>query len=99
MSKIFKIIKREFLTKVFTKGFLIGTMLGPIFLLGIMFGPAYFMSVSVEEPMTFRLVDHSGFFVEKMYITFNDTLKNGQIEYLFSPIEPSMYDKNPKKLS
>jgi ABC-2 type transport system permease protein len=97
MSKIFKIIKREFLTKVFTKGFLIGTMLGPIFLLGIMFGPAYFMSVSTEEPMTFRLVDHSGFFIEKVYTTFDDTLKNGQKEYLFSPIEPSLYNKNPKK--
>ncbi len=94
MKKIIKLIKREFLTKVFTKGFLIGTLLGPIFLLGIMFGPAYFMTLSSEEPMTIYVVDHTGTMLSPLKNTFNDTLKNGQPRFVFSPLKPADYQKN-----
>ncbi len=97
MKKIAKIIKREFLTKVLTRGFLIGTLLGPIFIIGLMFGPAYFMSLSTEEPMLIRVVDYSGDLTGALNETFNDTLKNGQPRFLFSPVSPSEYDTDKTK--
>jgi ABC-2 type transport system permease protein len=89
--KVIKIIKREFLTKVFTKGFLIGTLLGPIFILGLTFAPAYFMSLSTEQPMTVRLVDHTASLADDISQAFSDTLKNGQPRFIFSEIEPDIY--------
>ncbi len=91
MKKILKIIKREFLTKVFTKGFIIGTVLGPIFILGISFGPAYFMSLTSDKPMTFRVVDYSHRLAAKLPEIFPDTLKNGQPRFVFSRIDPQIY--------
>ncbi len=92
MKKIIKIIKRELLTKVFTKGFLIGTILGPVFLLGIMFGPAYFMSMSTTEPMTVRVVDYTHSLTAEITDTFSDTLKNGQPRFVFTSVSPGKYE-------
>ena len=93
MKKILKIIKREFLTKVFTKGFLIGTVLGPVFILGISFGPAYFMNLTSYKPLTFRVVDYSHRLAAKLPEIFPDTLKNGQPRFVFSEMNPRVYEQ------
>ncbi len=96
MRKVWKIIKREFKTAVLTKGFIIGTVLGPIIILGFIFGPAYFMSLSSDKPMTFRVVDYSGEIAPEMNKIFSDTLKNGQPRFIFSEIDPQEYEARKK---
>lgn len=95
--KVIKILKREFLTKVFTRGFLIGTLLGPIIIIALMLAPAYFMSLSSEDSMTIRLVDYTGNLAEKIEEAFPDTLKNGQPRFIFSEIDPQVFDANKEE--
>lgn len=98
MKKIIKIIKREFLTKIMSKGFIIGTLLGPIFIIGLTLGPAYFMSLTTEEPITLDVVDYSGLISPKLSSVFTDTLKNGQPRFVFSPIDPSVYQQKKETI-
>lgn len=91
MKKIIKIIKREFLTRVTTRGFIIGTVLGPVFIIGMMLGPAYFMSLSSQKALTFRVVDYSGTMLDELPKAFPDTLDNGQPRFIFSPLDPDVY--------
>jgi ABC-2 type transport system permease protein len=91
MNKILKIIKREFKTKVLTKGFLIGTILGPIFILGLSFGPALLMNISEDKPQQIEVVDESGELFNSLTQAFDDTLSNGELRFILIPIEPGAY--------
>lgn len=94
MKKIIKIIKREFVTKVLTKGFLIGTILGPVVMIGIMFGPAYFMTLATETPMTIYVVDETYKFFSAVNEVLSDTLSNGQPRFVLSEVDPEIYANN-----
>jgi len=96
MNKTFKIIKREFKTKILTKGFIIGTILGPILILGIVFGPAYFMTLSEEKTQKIAVVDETGNLFDRLTKVFDDTLKNGEPRYILRSIEPSRYQSDPE---
>jgi ABC-2 type transport system permease protein len=91
MNKVIKIVKREFKTKVLTKGFIIGTILGPIFLLGMIFGPAFFMNLSEQEALQIEVVDESGILFDHLVGAFDDTLSNGELRLVLIPIEPRIY--------
>lgn len=98
MNKVWILIKREFLTNVVTKGFIISTILGPILLIGISLGPAYFMSLSSDEPVTIRVVDQSGLIFNKLEKVFDDTLKNGQPQFIFSEISQAVFQKKKEEI-
>ncbi len=94
MKKTIKIIKREFLTKVSSKGFLIGTVLGPVLMIGLLLGPAYFMNMSQDNAMAIQLVDYSRNLAENVREAFSDTLTNGQPRFVFSQIQPETYERD-----
>lgn len=85
MNKLLKIARREYLTRVRTKAFIIGTVLGPIFMLGISLGPILLAGVSVDRQRTVAVVDLSGGFYDRIRQTLDDTLKNGKPRYLLVP--------------
>jgi ABC-2 type transport system permease protein len=91
MDKVLKIIKREFKTKVLTKGFIVGTILGPIFLIGMIFGPAFFMNLAEEHALQVEVVDESGILFNPLTSAFDDTLSNGELRFILIPIEPAVY--------
>ncbi len=91
MDKVLKIIKREFKTKVLTKGFIVGTILGPIFLIGMIFGPAFFMNLEGERALQVEIVDESGVLFTPLTRAFDDTLSNGEQRFVSIPIEPAVY--------
>lgn len=97
MDKMLKIIKREFRTRVLTRGFLIGTVLGPLFLLGIMFGPAFLMNISEDKPLQIEVVDESGILFNDLVKAFDDTLSNGELRYILIPVEPKIYNDNKEQ--
>lgn len=79
MKNIFLITKREYLTQVKKKSFVILTLLAPILLIG--FGVLIaFMFKANESSSTFNVVDKSGLFV-------NNLKSTKKIKYVFVPQE------------
>jgi len=61
MHKIILIIKREFLTRVRKRTFIIGTILFPVLYIGLIFGTGYIAN-KTKEDMKIALLDQSGLF-------------------------------------
>ena len=59
MHKIILIIKREFLTRVRKKTFIIGTILFPLLYLGLIFGTGY-IAANTKEDLKVAVIDRSG---------------------------------------
>jgi ABC-2 type transport system permease protein len=70
MNKIKLIIKREYLTRVKKKSFLIMTILGPILMAALIIAPVYLATVSSSEKKV-GIVDESGFFTQGFKDTKN----------------------------
>jgi ABC-2 type transport system permease protein len=61
MNKIWLVIKREYLTRVRNKTFILSTILLPLFFIGFIFASAYF-SISSHENQKIAVADSSGIF-------------------------------------
>src|SRR4030042_3297508 len=96
MKKIIRILKREFLTKVFTRGFLIATILGPVLMIGLMLAPAYFMSLATEKSLLIGVVEESSDFSIKLQEMYPDTLSSGELRLSFFHISPRDYQEMPE---
>jgi len=59
MRKILAVIKREYIQIVRTKGFIIGTILGPVLMAGMLVVPMLVASMSVEKQETIGVADLS----------------------------------------
>ena len=59
MSDILVIAKREFIERVRTKAFVIGTILGPVFMVGIMIVPAL-MARRIAKSVSITVIDSEG---------------------------------------
>jgi ABC-2 type transport system permease protein len=75
MNKIFLIIKREFLTRVRKRTFIIGTILFPLLYLGLIFGTGYIAN-KTKENLNIALIDKSNLFTPELLHLYNnkDTL-------------------------
>lgn len=79
MTKVFAIIKREYLLRVKTKGFLIGTLLLPVFIIAISFLPAIMMQTNTGGGMEIAIVDQTQQLYEPVSESFAN-LKSGRGE-------------------
>jgi len=82
-KKIIAVIKREFLTRIKTKGFIIGTLLLPLLMLLIMGGVVIFAIFMTDEQKTIYVIDQTGRIFEEFEQQFPDTLNNGERVYKF----------------
>lgn len=75
MNKILLIIRREFLTRVRKRTFIIGTILFPLLYLGLIFGTGY-IADKTKENLNIAMIDKSGLFTEDLVRSVNagDTL-------------------------
>ncbi|NIM57466.1 MAG: ABC transporter permease [Candidatus Aminicenantes bacterium] len=92
MRKILSVIKREYIQIVRTKGFIIGTVLGPVFMLGLIVVPIIVSSASVERQETIGVVDLTNeIFTEldKKLDHREYRLKDGFRRYILEKYEPS----------
>jgi ABC-2 type transport system permease protein len=71
VKKTIAIIKREFLTRVKTKGFVIGTLLLPVFILFVTFAPALLTQVNKESTRTIAVIDFS----DQLYAPLQEKLE------------------------
>jgi ABC-2 type transport system permease protein len=72
MNKIWLIIRREFLTRVRKRTFIIGTILFPLLYLGLIFGTGY-IADKTREDIDVALIDKSGLFTENLIKNVNGT--------------------------
>jgi len=78
MKKIWLIIKREYLTRVRKKTFIISTLLFPILYLGLIFGMGYIADQS-KQNLRVAVIDYSGYFTEKNIAYQNSIDKNSTL--------------------
>jgi ABC-2 type transport system permease protein len=65
MRKIWLIIKREYLTRVRKKTFIISTLLFPLLYLGLIFGMGYIAEKS-QQSLRVAIIDNSGYFTDSV---------------------------------
>jgi ABC-2 type transport system permease protein len=89
MSKILSIIKREYIQIVRTKGFVIGTILAPVFMAALIFVPILGQLVSVGKQETIGVLDLSQQVFVELEKKLDHKLKDGQRRYLLREYKPT----------
>src|SRR4051812_8439603 len=89
MNKILLIIKREYLSRVRKKSFIVMTILGPVLLAGIMIVPVY-LAMQKPDKQNIEVIDESyvfrGLIPEKAFIHFDYP------EITFTQAQEGFYD-------
>lgn len=88
MSKILTVIKREYVQMVRSKGFIIGTILGPVLMAAIVLIPMLFSMISVERQENIAVVDESRMIYPGLESRLNMKLKDGSPRYRLEEIVP-----------
>jgi ABC-2 type transport system permease protein len=89
MRKILSVIKREYLQIVRTKGFIIGTILGPVLMAAFIVVPIVVSLVSVDKQEVVGVVDLSGVVLTEMEKKLDMKLKDDQKRYIFREFRPA----------
>lgn len=89
MNKLWTVFKREFLTRVKTKGFIIGTLLTPLFIILISIGPGLLMNLKSEKSKKISVVDLSDIVYDELVQALNDTTSSGKRLYEFTRVPAS----------
>ncbi len=84
MRKILSVIKREYIQIVRTKGFIIGTVLGPVLMASFIVVPVLVSVISVDKQETIGVVDLSGHVFSGLKNKLDMKLKDGQRRYLLT---------------
>jgi ABC-2 type transport system permease protein len=93
MRKIILIIKREYLTRVRKRSFIISTLLFPILYMALIFGTGYIADKS-KRNLKVAIIDSSGYFNESLITKSNDLDKNSELRLvkLSGPEKDFNYD-------
>jgi len=89
VKKILSVIKREYFQIVKTKGFIISTLLGPVFMALIIIIPILSSIVSVEEQKRIGIIDTTGKIFEELDKKLDQKLKDGRRRYLLEDYLPT----------
>jgi len=88
MRKILSVIKREYLQIVRTKGFIIGTLLGPVLMGLIIVIPILSSIVAVPEQETIGVIDSTREIYEELDQKLGYKMRDGRRRYLLKKYEP-----------
>jgi len=89
LRKILSVIKREYLQIVKTKGFIIGTILGPVLMIALIIIPIIGQLVSVGKQETIGVIDSSRQIFDELERKMDNKLKDGTRRYLLKKFELS----------
>jgi len=101
VGKILSVIKREYKTRVRTRGFIIGTILLPVFVTLLMAVPVVLTLVRTERPQTLVVVDLTGRVYPHLVKALGTRMKEGKSLYQLSlrRISPQQLPQVKKELS
>ena len=86
-NKVFAVISREFITRVRTKGFIIGTLLMPLMFVLFIGGVFIFAIFFQPSTKTYDVVDQSGIVYNEFVSLLDDSLDSGLPKYVFNKVE------------
>ena len=81
MRKIWLVVKREYLTRVRTKGFIIGTIALPLFTIAVMVLPVVVARRQTGHTQQIAIVDQTGALAANIVAGLDEKLPNGQPAY------------------
>jgi len=105
MKKILSVIKREYIQIVRTKGFIIGTILGPVFMLALIVVPVALQFVAVDQQEKIGVIDETGEIFMGLDEKLDQRLKDGTRRYLLvnfeaaGPVDELKQELNNKVLA
>lgn len=88
MRKILSVIKREYIQIVRTKGFIIGTILGPVLMAAFIVVPILVQFVSVDQQERIGVVDLTEEIYPELDNKLDQKLKDGSRRYLLEEYQP-----------
>jgi ABC-2 type transport system permease protein len=99
VRKIRLIIKREYLTRVKTKGFIIGTVIVPLIGLGCILLVVFLVGHTSTQTMRITIVDNTGTLAQPIERGLDGKLDNGQPQFtieqtIISPPDPDTVQQN-----
>ncbi len=86
MSKVLKIIRREYIEAVRRRTFLLSTLLVPVFMIGVIFVSVFFAERGPEKPLRVALVDRAGGLVGPLREAMDDTLSDGRRRFMIESV-------------
>src|SRR5882762_364241 len=86
MNKILLIIKREYITRVRKRTFIIGTILFPVLYLLLIFGTGYLANKNKED-LHVAIIDETGYFSKDLVAKINKEDSSNQLTLIRTPKE------------
>jgi len=87
MNKMWTVARREFLSRLKTKGFIIGTVLAPVFLIGMTVLPQFFLFLKSDKIKQIAVIDQTGAILDSLTANLDDRNAAGQRVYNFTKHE------------
>jgi ABC-2 type transport system permease protein len=89
MRKIWLVVKREYLTRVRTKGFVIGTIALPLFAITVLILPVLVAKRQADRTQQIAILDQTGSVAANIAAGLDEKLPNGKPEYqVVRTVEP-----------
>ncbi len=82
MQKILSVIKREYIQIIRTKGFIIGTILGPVLMAAFIVVPVVVQFIAVDQQEKIGIIDETGEIFMGLEQKLDQKLKDGTRRYL-----------------
>jgi len=100
VRKLLLIVKREYLTRVKTKGFIIGTVIVPLIGLGMILLVVFLVNRGAEQSMRLSIIDTNGSLAPSVVQGLDGKLKNGQPQFVVEQTitQPPSLDSAEKDL-
>jgi ABC-2 type transport system permease protein len=83
MDKMWTVFRREYLSRVKTKGFIIGTIALPLFMLAIFVAPIFLVFLESDESKRIAVIDQTGVVFDSLYAAFAEKNEAGERLYDF----------------
>jgi len=83
MSKMWTVMRREYLSRLKTKGFIIGTILTPVLLIAMTVLPSLLLFLKSDKSSRIAVIDQTGVIVDSLMLNLNEKNDAGQRLYHF----------------
>jgi ABC-2 type transport system permease protein len=99
MSKMWTVLRREYFSRVKTKGFIIGTIAMPLVMLAMFAMPIFLVFLKSDESKHIAVIDQTGAVFDSLYAALDETNAAGQRLYNFVQQQVPDEELEPAKKS
>lgn len=87
MRKMLTVMKREYVTRTKSKGFIIATVAMPLLIIVLVFAPAVLAVLQTGDQQKIAVIDMTGVIYPKLAESLDDTIASGERLYAFEKID------------